>query len=387
MRIGWIADLHLSNFRYRGGAAVAGVNARAALTATVLRKAVAQARHLQCSALIVLGDTFDTSHPWPQLIALLQGCLDPAVPTYFIKGNHDEDSSLIGDHALGPVATQYVTIVEEPAAFELGEWKRADGMPKVQVGLVPFRPGPATEWFPQAVSDAFKFKPSGPGIPRVLGFHLGVSDEETAAFLKGADDSLSVSMVEDVCQRHGVTAAFCGNWHTRRRWDLPKMSVLQVGTLSPTGYDNPGVDGYGTLAVWDSDAETPKAAITHLVLPGPRFLQVTKPREFPALAKQATRAGHTVFARFKVSADFWEEAVAITQGWMDTGLCEFAEPVLDDEEAVQAARDAVQAARGSESLDQAMAAYVGEMPLAPGVERGAVLAEVQGCLQTARSAT
>jgi hypothetical protein len=69
--------------------------------------------------------------------------------------------------------------------------------------------------------------------------------------------------------------------------------IMQIGSLCPTGWDNAGLDGYGTVALWDTDTQ----ALTWRVLPGPRFCVARSADEEESIIGVAKRRGDTLFLR------------------------------------------------------------------------------------------
>jgi hypothetical protein len=165
--IGFIADVHVGNHRQHGGSVNAGLNDRCRSVLSALCRAKEQASAAGCTALVVLGDLFDTDQPNPQMIAAVGGALVGPLHTQILMGNHDRASGAPGDHALGWARqVEMLDVVEFPQVAALGE-----------VGtllLVPFRPGDPREWLPDVVADLAEKAPKG--RRRVLCVHLGLRD-------------------------------------------------------------------------------------------------------------------------------------------------------------------------------------------------------------------
>jgi hypothetical protein len=107
-----------------------------------------------------------------------------------------------------------------------------------------------------------------------------------------------------------IKAICLGDWHQRRLWmdgkrrgDAPSSPVrigadaehviLQGGALCPTGFDNPGLRGYGTLAFWDQDAHQ----LSWQEIPGPRFCVARSDEEEQAVVEEARHLKHNLFLR------------------------------------------------------------------------------------------
>ena len=67
--------------------------------------------------------------------------------------------------------------------------------------------------------------------------------------------------------------------------------ILQGGALNPTGFDNPGLHGYGTAALWDGER------LSWQELPGPRFCVVLSDAEEKSVVDEARRLRHDLFLR------------------------------------------------------------------------------------------
>ena len=370
MKIAWVADVHVGNHRLLGGQLEAGVNYRCQLVVGALEAACALAVQEQCRYLVVCGDLFDTARPEPQVVAAVQQVLERTpLEVIILKGNHDIVTDAPGDHALGPLAP-VAQIVEGPEVLNLvGDPKARGGMglDEVELWAVPFQPGAAGEWLPSVL--AGMQGDSGKGTPasssRIIALHLGLQDGKTPPWLVGAHDSIEVDTLGDLMAKHALRWAFAGNWHNPERWELngpndegPVSQVVQIGCLAPTGWDNPGLE-FGRMSILDTRTN---AMPRSLVVPGPRF--VTSAKE----AQQAPK-GCQVFVRLKGGTPEQAQA-AVTAG------AQYVELKADDGEAQAQLRTAAALARSADNVDEAVANYVAQMPIAPEL-RPAVLAKVK----------
>lgn len=359
-KIAFVADLHVANHKMHGGPVVAGLNTRCRLVLKALAAACVRANELGCGALVVAGDVFDYTTPEPQVIAATSeamACFDGHV--YLMVGNHDQVSAAPGDHALGPLARAgSVTVVERPQHVRFAG---------VNLFLVPFYPGAAAQDY---LADALAWDKEAPRPPgnSVLCTHLGITDEDTAFFLRDARNA----MPADVLRNLGFSAVFSGDWHSRAQWY--DGSVMQVGALAPTGWDNPGVDGYGTLAVYDSEFSGEERAVSWEVVPGPRFL--VGPQDEEEL-RRLRDAGCTVFVRLKADADSTPMALAWLQDAKEKGLVHAGEARMDDAAVSEQASSAARAARSATTLEDAVTRFCAEVGLAPDVDREEVTTRVR----------
>lgn len=250
----FIADLHVHNFGRYGGEVKAGINDRARRTLEVLGWAVNRAVVAKASALVALGDIFDTDHPEPQLVRAVQDwcwvAQDSGVRVILEKGNHDTTSDAIGDHALGPL-TPYATIVERPELIQL---------PGANLVAVPFQRGPAAKYIPDAVRALTDKQPHDADAPTIVALHAGIFDADTPEWLRG-ESAISVDTLRKIAKTHGAAAIVSGDYHKRKQWG----NIVQCGALAATSHSNPGKTGYGS--VWRFDG-----TLSVEELPGPRFL-------------------------------------------------------------------------------------------------------------------
>ena len=367
MKIACIADVHVGNHRQCGGAVVAGINERCRQVLRVLERAYNRAADLGCDSLYILGDLLDSSRTEPQVVAAVQHALtgrDMAV--FALLGNHEQVSTEPGDNSLAPL-WQQVNLIEEPTGYGLD-----DG--EVELLAVPFQPGRAEEWLPEVV---LKLAENGHNNAkhRVLLFHLGISDQSTAPWLQGAHDSVELPTVAAIAEDAALDAVFAGNWHDHRRFDRLKCQVVQVGALVPTGWDNPGLAGYGKLAIYE-----PGKPVVVEELPGPRFIKVRSEAELKKVMNQAAALGHKLYVNLMTQPDELGGATEQLIELVESGALLGGNVLPDTGEAEAAARDAAQAARSAETLDEAVQKYVERMDLPEGVQRAAVLSRVQGYL-------
>lgn len=387
MKIGFLADVHVGNPKRFGGIVRRGMNERCMDILQVLQNACVESCKRGYDYLVVNGDLFDTSWPEPQLLSRVQDIMKSATewpdrrPIEFILivGNHDQQSNGEGDHALG-VLKPYATIVETPKLMRLDP-----GV--VELLCVPYRVGVAKEWMPNVLASLV---PKAPGkklgyskvAHRLLAVHLGIADEDTAPFLRNAHDAIHVEQLSELMAEHNFNAAFAGNWHEAIVWDNPPPVVQQIGALVPTGWDNPGLEGYGGFACYDTET----GQHTHEELPGPRFLHVRSVAEAKATLLRASSAGHILYLKITVGPELVPDALAFVAEAKKKKLLREAEVVADKEEAIAAARTTAMVTRSEDSLAASLAAYVEAMQLDDGIPRQAVLDRANGYLTKQGSA-
>ena len=409
MRVAFVADVHVGNHRRFGGPAWRSMNVRCRLAVDVFTRAVERVVDLECDALVVLGDLLDSDRPEPQIITAIHDALrvahEAGVQVFLLVGNHDQTSNVPGDNALHALAP-FARIVDSPEVIRLDKprWPLAGKTgpaaarvrDRVDIFCVPFSPEPAEGWLrlsiPGMVASLGEEAGGGPdGVPpRLLAVHMGVRDASTAKWLSGARDAIDIDPLLDLCRIHGIQRVFAGNWHDRRRWEFFMTEgcpvegageVFQLGALVPTGFDNPGLTGYGTLAVWDSHHPASGRApeVEAEELPGPRFI-VHSDDDLTHILDANKPLGNKLFVSWTVGSDELVGCTEVLSTLREQGLVIDGEVLADQGEIEAAARTAAHAARSARGLDDALDAFVAHMRLDEGVDRAAVLARARGYL-------
>jgi hypothetical protein len=318
--IALIADLHIGNMKRNGGPVTAGLNARCQQAIDALAGAVAGAIARHAEALIVAGDVFHVADPDPQIITAVAKVLTTRrLHVFVLLGNHDQVSSAPGDNALGPLAlAPNIEIVETPRVVSLSGKRLL---------LLPFQPGDARAWIPKAITGDYS------DMPTLLVTHTGIYDAEFPRHLASAPDAAPLELFRELHARHGLQASTAGNWHSRRYWE---PDVLQIGALGPTGFGNPGFEGYGTLAFW-----APADGFTWEEIPGPRFAVATLAtmEKVTAEAALATARGCSVYLQVAAAAPDLAAAQAAAAQAVGGGACLWGEAVRGLRTAVRLRRD------------------------------------------------
>lgn len=345
-KLAFTADVHIGNPSTFGGPVVCGINTRGEQVLDVLARSVKAIQGHD--ALVICGDLFDISHPSPQIIRKVQEILREIPHVIALLGNHDMVSTQPGDHALGPLrALPNVHVMERPGLFTFGE--------SVML-TVPFQPGDGKQWLPE-VLEAWGPKLKMFNIPKVLTFHLGISDEDTPSFLRDSHEAVPLELVQSLMEQYDIDYAYCGNWHTPKTWGR----IVQCGALCPTGWDNPGWE-YGLVRTLN----TTTGHMGNIAIPGPRFLNATTEEEAQIARLEAARRKCELYLSLK------GEAAAHLDTVREWGVT--ARAVVDTTAAKEATQAAARAVKGAGTLKEALARYVAEMPLADGVDRQKVQA-------------
>jgi hypothetical protein len=370
-RVAFIADPHVHNFRHAGGELRVGVNERGKITLACVRAAAALAEQQRCDHFVVLGDVFDTPRPLPQQLVELRGALvEPfGGQIWLIAGNHDRVSSDAGDHGLGPLSieTLRIHVVDQTAVVPLDT--------DASMALFPFDGQPVSQWLPEQLSRVR----SGHRGRLVVAAHFGLFEREQAKdqpWLAGAADAIAVEDALPTLDKYDVSWLFVGNYHTAQRWSAtlgpagsPRRALHQVGTLCPTGWDNPGgAPGlYGGLEILD----TLRATVTRHEIPGPRFVVVRNNTEMAEAEIQARQEGNVLYVDWRCAPEELTEAATAARFYTKPGRVH-VEARVDKAHATRQAHEAAAATRSVSTLSEAADAWVSKCKLPEGVDREAV---------------
>lgn len=379
MRLAACADVHLGNHKRFGGDTVGSINARGRLALDTFRSAVDRARVLKATHFIVAGDLIDYARPEAPLLSAVQdifrregGDFDEV---FLMLGNHEQVSTYAGDHALGPLADEgRITVVDRPMFRVLDD-------AGTELVLVPFQPGHAREWLDRVVRDTIASSEDAgssaraSGGARILVLHLGIKDARTPPWLAGASDAIDIDLLSSICAEYGIDYVLAGNWHDRREWRT-SVHVLQIGALVPTGWDNPGLEGYGGLALYDR-----ASGLTCEEVPGPRFVRAATKKAATDDIAAARKAHHKLFVSFDAQPDELPELTTLVAAATERGDIVGGEVIPNQEVAIIKAKSAAFAAKSAKTLHESLDNYVRVMPLPDGVSRAAIHERAKGYLR------
>lgn len=298
-RIATVADVHVHSPIILGGERRLGLNARGWSIVETLRGATSVALEGNARWLVVAGDLFDTHRTAPQVIAAVaevfaafidategKGCV------YLVRGNHDAASEEPGDSALAPLAhVDGVRVIDKACGVRV---------PDCAVVFLPYQTGPANAWV-QVELGATREVLNRPQhgwngqTPVLAVVHAGIRDEVAARnpWAAAAEDAVDLEVLRGAAADAGVSCVLAGNWHDYHAWETDGICprVVQIGALCPTGWDNPGLEGYGGVEIWDSERPT---ETERYELPGPRFVyRLPEANPWPELE-------HKIYVHLKV---------------------------------------------------------------------------------------
>ena len=356
-----IADVHVGNHKQFGGSVHGSINHRCSQILDALQSAVDTVARLN-GVLVIAGDLIDVVRPEAQILARLQDILLP-VPTVIVKGNHESCSNERGDHALGPLRA-FATVVEEPAVLSLDE---GDG-DAVNLWCVPARPDAAEGWLPGVMEELSSARAKmNPDAADLMAVHLGISDAGTAKFLRNVNDQIPSGTLAKLCAEHGVRFVMAGNWHKRQAWHLDGVHIQQLGALVPTGWNNPGLEGYGGMSIYT------RGEVEMAEVQGPRFVKVVGGRaevdEVIAMAENSPQLYmevHTDPANVDPLSDYLDSVIA-------GGHLAARRVVGLRTRKDIAAKRAVASAKAAGSVSGSLEGFVTSMPLDEDLDRDKVL--------------
>lgn len=291
MTLAAVADPHIWNHKRHGGALVRGVNRRGELCLDVLQRASALAQRRDAE-LIVAGDLVDSAGPiQPQLAQRIREALPEE--SGLVVGNHDATAA--DDHSLGLYAPSE-RIADKVRQLVTG-WPASEIRPLAT--LVPYT----------ANIDDIRT-----AAPLVVG-HFGIYDDSFPPYLRKRP-ACHVDELFTWMRDRDVRVLMCGDWHRRAVWSKHDKQdraafgyitsadhtadmrwCMQIGALVATGWDNPGLYGYGTVAFWNGER------LSWEELPGPRFCTVRSDEEEKAVVAEAAKLGHNLFLRRYYTGD------------------------------------------------------------------------------------
>ncbi len=302
-------------------------------------------------AFIVLGDLFDHHAPTPALIRATQDAFDQGGcgRAFAIPGNHDQSTDTPGDNACSPL--WIADCVDRTRVIVDGDTAAL---------LVPFG-APVADTLEAAALKAAQVEAWSAKPIRVVLGHFGISLDSDPPYLQGAGDAISAEDLRTFCEAHDVDGVAAGNWHLRRDFSVKDgPAIVQVGALAPTGWDNPGWNGYGTVTVWDEEALAWHAT----TLPGPRFV-----RHVPSPDELDKHRDCAIYARVDATPD---DVVPTRERLAGLDLAGYEVRVVDPA-GEKAAQEAAAAVRTVELLGEALGRYVAAMPVPEGVTRAELL--------------
>ena len=302
-------DIHAWLHKRHGGPRKNGVNRRGELCLGTTHRLLDFANEHDAH-LVVAGDLVDDPGPvQPQFAARLRAELARCQGgVSLMLGNHDMTTD--GDHSLGiyEVHNDYsdVTVCAQ-TSWSHGRSSHDEPWGYDEACLVPFHRGIHDE----RVRD----------VPLLIG-HFGVFDDSFPPWAQRSKGAWHVDRLFEFMKERNIKCLLAGDWHSRRIWgrrienliaptlcylptesldpnELPMQAftlggtqvVMQGGALNPTGFDNPGLRGYGTAALWDGER------LSWQELPGPRFCVVRSDTEEKSVVDEAQRLGHNLFLR------------------------------------------------------------------------------------------
>ena len=392
-QITFIADVHVANHKAHGGVAIDGVNDRCARVLDCITQVARTCT--EETLLVVLGDLFDVDKPSPAIIDRTSRALRAGkARVVALVGNHDQTTAPNaelgghGEHALLPLRSKQISVIERPSLVAYGD---------VDLLCVPFSPTVTPATLEATVRDLLVGQENG--RTRVLCIHLGIWDAKTPPWLIGAHDAIAESDLRDIARTYRISYVEAGNWHDQRTWPPQNgdgVRISQVGALCPTGWDNPGLSGYGGVEFIETLSPSDKGSWGHTWIHGPRFIAFGRKGEPTAESFEKTLSAikpvkchddalrrHSIYARLYVKASELAAASARVKAAIDAGWLVGGEALVADAAETRAATSsaAIEALKQGFNHDEAIARYVAAKEYPAGVTAERVLAKVKGYIQ------
>lgn len=411
-----VADVHVGNHRKLASDLSPGINTRANAVLGALACAVTPRPDGGApERLIVAGDLFDTPRPVPQLIGAVGDVLRDADGAdwsrILLAGNHDASSGAHGDTALSALsAVPGVAVLDLPTILLVGPHFGRDGY-VFAWWLLPFAPRQTADTVREVITACASrteqaarqngWEPDA--LCPIVVSHFGIEGPSTPAFLRG--HGIACEELDALCAQYHIQGWLSGDWHERALFEAPQSdaTIMQIGALAPTGFDNPAAPGdpYGTVVRVLCDPQA-GIVVSRNTAPGPRFHVVKVPGAAEARAllralRDKAAAGDTfrvltvpdvtgcpayVSAR---PADAATAAVLLAEAGDLLGTV--LEVVAPDNPAARTERRALaRAVRTAENIDKAVAVYTGQHVDGDDQFRADVTARVRSLLAAAGGA-
>jgi DNA repair exonuclease SbcCD nuclease subunit len=366
VKTGFVADVHVGNAQKWGGPKEGGVNTRCAHVIETLGRAVAQAREAGCKMLVILGDLFDYVRVEPQVVARVQAVLRD-FQVVVLVGNHDQNSTQTGDHALAALQDQ-CTVIARPTlhTYRLGKGR-------IELWVVPFESGDPRDWLPEHL-EALSAEASEKVTARYLCLHVGLSDSSTPYYLDSSGASLPVAWLWPHMESYGIDMVFSGDWHRHAVWEQDGRSVVQVGSLAPPRFP-PGEYEHahkGPLVIAD------RRKLSVLDVPGPRFYKL----EWAQRERLGEVQGNPAYLKLMGSPEDQEDMQREVERLVVAGVIRRGEVELHQ---AKEAEGETPVPIGRDSVNDALPVFVESMPWEDDLDRDRLLARVRGFIDRARA--
>lgn len=297
-------DIHAWLHKRHGGPRKNGVNRRGELCLGTTHRLVDFA-NAHDAHLVVAGDLVDDPGPvQPQFAARLRDELARCGGgVSLMLGNHDMTAD--GDHSLGIYEQEndwFKVSVCDDTRWLMGRSLFDCALGLDDAILVPFHRDIRDERVRN--------------VPLLIG-HFGVFDDSFPPWAQRSKGAWHVDRLFEFMKERSISVCCLGDWHSRQVWAKTENSafalpyqvvrldakprgselcrsqqiVMQGGALNSTGFDNQGLYGYGTAALWDGER------LSWQELPGPRFCVVSSDAEEKSVVDEAQRLGHNLFLR------------------------------------------------------------------------------------------
>jgi len=162
---------------------------------------------------------------------------------------------------------------------------------------------------------------------------------------------------------HGLKHYIAGDWHEHRKWQVNDCTVVQVGALCPTGWNNPGHTGYGSL-ICITDG-----VYSRIEIKGPRFIHGASREDVLKEVLKAKRAGNTPYV--KAACPAFEDPA------LEGAYIDWAPAIVKAQGAVRVAAEHLKSAT---TLQECFHSYVEADDTIPQEMKADVLRTIEGLM-------
>jgi hypothetical protein len=221
--------------------------------------------------------------------------------------------------------------------------------------------------------------------PEILCAHAGIMDEDTPPFLRSTSaidrDELFAFMDE-----FDLELALCGDWHEHKVHTRNGRTIIQVGALVPTGFDNLGVNEYGYAISYDTHTKQ----IAKHVVPGPRFLKVVYEEQTLDAAwvhgvMSGTFGENALYVKVSALPENMKHARQDLDQMVADGFISGYDLVPSKEMVRVQAKAAATRASSAATFESALEEYLRVTPLPEGATRKGVIEKVSALLTHKRT--
>lgn len=348
------ADLHIGNHLQFAHEFMPGVNSRCAETVKAYSEFSKYAVKWDYK-LVTVGDLYDSDKPTPSIYKYVDKNTSVISRPIMIKGNHESTSSFSEHHSLGVM----------PPGDVVDSRVRVFSLTTVDLWAIPFQTGPAKKWLPEQLK---KLKDNvNEDKTTVMAIHLGIQDDSTPKHMQNHNDSITVGQLKKLAAEYKIDKVIAGNWHEHMEWyvKLPKVNrhlhIVQLGALTPTGFNNPGLHNYGGMYFINTTGDC-----GWVELPNIRFVKVNGVKNIP---KALGHYSENCYVQVTVHPTHYNESIKICQDMKESGYIKDFKIVTNKKAMESRSRKVASATKSAKNLNEAIDTYVKKIAVNKGVSK------------------